>query len=171
MNESKQYFIALMKAKKMEMSDLSIQINWGAIENYPKGPLLEAMKEALITKFDFFEVADLIEIIKKRNGSNQKQLAEKAWEEVLSSARYGGSKVISAKSAKVLNGFGGMSRLRESSRDALNWFRKDFIDAYTNTPYPKDKGFRCEGLMAPMYLETEGEPESLELCTKKKGGG
>lgn len=150
MENIKEYFFALFKAKKLDTSDMNIRINWELVKDLPKDKLLNAIKKALVTKYAFFEIADLIELVNGGNEDNQR--IEKEWTECLQSAKNGGGKPISARAAKALNSLGGMTWLRNSNPNEVNWAKKNFIEAYKNTPEPIDDDFRCHGLVAPIYL-------------------
>ena len=152
MQEIKQTFIALLKAKRIDISDeFTFNIYWEMIKGFPKDKLLAGIKKALVTKYSFFEIADLIELV---NGGNEdKQRIEKEWTETLASAKSGGRKKISARSAKALNSLGGLKWLMDSDPLKVDWDKKAFISAYENTPEVSNIDFRCAGISNDMiYL-------------------
>jgi len=92
--------------------------------------------------------------MKRLTNNNQEQLIEKSWQECLASAKSGGDKPISARSAKALNSLGGMMWLRNADPDKNNWNRQTFIDIYKNTPEPIELDFNCYGqLSTKIYIE------------------
>jgi hypothetical protein len=90
----------------------------------------------------FFEGAKISEEEKK----------EEVWRLVLKSAAAGGTIPIPARAGKALNSLRGMEWLREAPLSEVNWQKKEFMEAYDNTPEPEIIDFNCPGLEAPMYL-------------------
>jgi len=104
---------------------------------------------------------DVLEKMRRLTNNNQEQLIEKAWQECLASAKSGGDKLISARSAKALNSLGGMMWLRNSDPNKNNWNRETFIDIYKNTPDPGGLDFNCYGQLSTM-IYTENNQKLLE---------
>jgi len=152
LKEIKQTFIALLKAKRIDISDeFTFNIYWEMVKDFPKDKLLTAIKKAMVTKYPFFEIADLIELVNGGNEDNQR--IEKEWAECLASAKSGGSKQISARAGKAINSLGGIKWLGNNDPKDVSFNKRDFIASYKNTPEPIDNDFRCPGLVAPMYLD------------------
>jgi len=157
MRQAKEMFLVLLKTKRIDISDeFTNNIYWQLVKDYPAGILKTAISEAMGTTYKFFEVAHLIELINKDMGNSAGGIAEKAWQEVLASAKSGGNSEISGRSAKALNSLGGLKWLSEGSENDTNWQRKDFIAIYENTPDQERVDFRCLGQdMGMVYLRKD----------------
>ena len=92
---------------------------------------------------------------------NEDEKTEKVWQLVLKTVLHSGrlpkGELFPARAAKALNSLGGLQWLRDADRNEVNWQKKEFMQAYKNTPEPFDTDFRCLGLETPMYLENSDQ--------------
>jgi len=143
----------LFLAKGREYTQDTVSVWYDALKNYPENEILTAIKRLALNPDDFINVGKVIQLMSKDDNS----IIEKAWQECLLSAKCGGRAIISARAGKALNSFGGMQWLRDGNPDKIEWQKKQFIEAYKNTPEPDNIDFLCPGLVAKMYLNNGGE--------------
>lgn len=143
----------LFESKNKTYTEATLTAWYELLKDFPEGEVLSGIKKLTYSKDDFISVGKVLNSINRDFDAEVKRSAEKAWYEVINSARNGGKSRISARSAKALNSLGGMAWLRDADSSNTNWQRKEFLEIYTNTPEPNNTDFRCYGLEAPMYLE------------------
>lgn len=88
---------------------------------------------------------------------NKQENCEEEWQMVLRSAKNRGIYPISARAGKALLSLGGLTWLREGRPSDIDRQKKQFLEAYNNTPEPGNSDFHCPGLLVPMILSNENQ--------------
>jgi len=145
--------ISLFESKCKTWTNTTIDVWYNELKNIPEKHLAIAFKKLIQSSDNFISVGKILEMINSDTSKIKTLTAEHAWTECLNSAKNGGRLQISARSGKALNSLGGMTWLRNADPKDVTWQKKEFMEAYDNTPEYSEIAFTCIGLAAPMYLE------------------
>jgi hypothetical protein len=160
-NKFRDMLISLFESKCKQWTNNTIEVWYQELKNFDENKIGLAFKKLIQGKDDFISVGKILAMINEDSENKKIKIAENAWKEVLSSAKCGGFKKISARAGKALNSMGGMDWLRNADPAEVNWQRKEFLEIYENTPDPIDNNFECPGLQVPMYLEEKEEQKLI----------
>ena len=146
----------LFTSRNQQINNDILTVWYSALSEYSDQEVSDALV-ALMKSTQYLSVGAIIEIINKSK-SNE---AQEAWSEVMTSVKNGGNFKIRARAAKALVSWvGGMQWLRDADSDKNDWYRKEFINIYNNTPEPIEP-FRCPGLNAPIILKNSSDTGDL----------